>query len=171
MVPVNDTKPELIRMFPDYADTVLWIDGPVDYQDTGLSIGLIEELRTWEQLFYDSINRTHSFISRGLSERFARKGIALAKRVCSEIGSQFVIEYGGAALLGHSVHFRCPGTASNTVAAACFESLAEAKRTAAREMREVLKDGPGYAVAPQSGAVFDPQGTRTRTASSRKDKR
>ncbi len=145
-------------MFPDYADTVLWVDGPVDYSETGLSAGLVDGLRAWEQSYYDGLNRDYAFRSRELELEFVQAGIHLAKLVSSEIGSRHVIEYLDAKLLKHPVFFQCPGTASNPAAAKCFDDLVEAKRQLARDLREMLKDGPYYAYAPLSGAVFDPQG-------------
>lgn len=158
MKPASARRPEIIRMFPDYADTVLWLDGPIDYGDTGLSTGLIVELQAWEQLFYDSLNRNYDFRSRGLEARFTREGIHLAELISTEIGSGHIIEYLGAQSLNHPVLFQCPGTAANPAAATCFDDLVEAKLRAARDMQEILKDEPLYAYAPLSESVFDPHG-------------
>ena len=158
-------------MFPDYADTVIWVDGPVDYAETGLGAGLVEDLRAWEQSYYDGLNRNYAFRSRGLELKFIQEGVRLAKLVSSEIGSGHIVEYLGAKSLDHPELFQCRGTAANPTAAKCFDDLVEAKLRSAREMREMLKDGPFYAYAPLSGAVFDPQGVLEEPRKSRKRKK
>ncbi|MFJ6416950.1 hypothetical protein [Paeniglutamicibacter sp. NPDC091659] len=108
MKPASSRNPEIIRMFPDYADTVLWADGPVDYVDTGLSGGLVEDLLAWEQSFYCGLNSNHAFRSRGVELKFIQEGVRLAKLVSSEIGSGHSVEYLGALSLDLPVLFRCP---------------------------------------------------------------
>ena len=158
-------------MFPEYAGTVLWVDGPVDYSATRLSAELVEELQAWEQSYYDGLNRKHAFRSRGLDLKFAQEGVRLAKLVSSEIGSRHIIEYLGARRLDLPVLFKCPGTAANPAAARCFDDLMEAKLQSAQDMREMLKDGPYYAHAPLGGAVFDPQGVLEGPGKSRRRKK
>ena len=150
--------PKIVRMFPDYADTVLWINEPIDYSRTCLSDALIEELNAWEQLFYDSLNRDYAFDSPGLEDQFTRAGISLAKKVASEIGSDFIVEYAGAASLNEPLHYSCPGTASNKQAAASFQKLFSDVRREERRMAKLITRGPLYAFAPLSGQVFDPGG-------------
>src|SRR5699024_821144 len=59
----EDAGHATIRMFPDYADTVLWFgDGPVEYSDTGLTAALIDALQRWEQTFYESRNDDLKFV-------------------------------------------------------------------------------------------------------------
>ena len=157
-------------MFPDYADSVLWVDGPVDYSETGLSAGLVEGLRAWEQSYYDALNGDYAFRSQDLEDKFTLEGIRLARLVSTEIGSGHVVEYTGAALLKHAVLFRSPGNASNPAAARCFDDLVEAKLRVAREMQEALKEGPFYAYAPLSGTEFDPQGVLEGRGKARKRK-
>lgn len=154
----NLTGPKILRMFPDYADTVLWINDPIDYVHTGLSTALIEELNSWEQSFYDSLNRNYEFASRGLEEKHTRAGIALAQKVASEIGSDFIVEYDAAASLSEPTHYQCPGTASNKHAAASFQKLFKDVRREEKRMAKIMKNGPLYAYAPLSGQVFDPSG-------------
>lgn len=171
MKPASARMPEIIRMFPDYADTVLWLDGPIDYEGTGLSTGLIAELQAWEKLFYDSLNRNYAFRSRGLEAKFTREGIHLAELISTEIGSGHIIEYLGAQSLNHPVLFQCPGTAANPAAAECFDDLVEDKLRSARDMQEILKDGPLYAYAPLSDSVFDPRGITGTSGRHRKGKK
>lgn len=154
----NLTGAKILRMFPDYADTVLWINEPIDYSLTGMSAALIDELTAWEQSFYESLNRDYAFISRGLEEKFARSGVALAKKVASEIGSDFVVEYYGAVMLNEPTHYQCPGTASNKHASASFQKLFKDVRREEKRMAKLIKNGPLYAFAPLSGQVFDPSG-------------
>ncbi|PQZ92136.1 hypothetical protein CQ018_11450 [Arthrobacter sp. MYb227] len=154
----NAHRPHVLRMFPDYADTVLWISEPINYSQTGLSASLIEELMAWEQLFYDSLNRDHEFASRGLEDRFTRAGITLAKKIASEIGSDFIVQYDAAASLNEPIHYQCPGTASNKQAAASFQDLFTEVRREEKRMAKLIKHGSLYALAPLSGQVFDPSG-------------
>ena len=157
-------------MFPDYADTVLWLGDPIDYADTGLSFALVEALQAWEQLYYDSLDGDYAFRSRGIEEKFTIEGIRLAELVSAEIGVGHIVEYDGAALIKHPVLYQCPGTASNPAAAKCFDDLVEAKLQSDLEMKEMLKEGPYYVYSPLSGAVFDPQGVLEGRSKSRKRK-
>ena len=43
-------RDDLVRLFPDYADTVISFPYPVDYADTGLDDDLVTDLRRWEAL-------------------------------------------------------------------------------------------------------------------------
>ncbi|MDR6636386.1 hypothetical protein [Paenarthrobacter nitroguajacolicus] len=36
-----------VRLFPDYGDTALWLDSPIDYDITGLTRSLVRELQAW----------------------------------------------------------------------------------------------------------------------------
>lgn len=152
------TAPAVIRMFPDYADTVLWLGGPIDYPLTGLSEALIAELKAWERSFYDSPNRRHAGASRGLEEKFIRTGVALAKKLTTELGSGFIIEYDAAAALKEPTRYQCPGSAANPHAAVACGLLVARRRREDAELAESARDGQLYACAPRSGAVFDPGG-------------
>lgn len=158
-----------VRMFPDYADTVLWLDGPVDYEDSGLSSDLVLRLYEWEQSYYDSLDSNFEWTSPGTARAFTAVGIDLAGRVANELGAEFSIEfhsYGDTALT-YSVRSHAP--AANERASAAFSRIgAEMEAEEERAARLVAESGPNAewtAFAPLSGKVFTPGDQSGRTDS------
>ena len=85
-------KVPVVRMFPDYADTVLWFDGPVDYAQCGLSERLIRDLTRWEQGYYDALEDLE-WRTPELAAQFTKDGIRLARQVARELGEDFEVEF------------------------------------------------------------------------------
>lgn len=59
-----------VRMFPDHAGTALWFRGPVNYNLTGLTSGLVLDLVCWEQSYYDALTPDFDWKSKDLARRF-----------------------------------------------------------------------------------------------------
>ena len=87
-----DDKVPVVRMFPDYADTVLWFDGPVDYAECGLSERLIRDLERWEQGYYDALVDLE-WRTPELAAQFTKNGVRLAQQVARELGEDFEVEF------------------------------------------------------------------------------
>jgi hypothetical protein len=155
----EDAGHATIRMFPDYADTVLWFgDGPVEYSDTGLTAALIDALQRWEQTFYESRNDDLKFVSRAAEASHAEEGVQLAERVSAEVGPRFAIACDSVDDRTETLLLRAERPAENPAAEAAFtrlreELIAEEKRTA-----DIVADSSGVwmAYAPLTGETFTP---------------
>ena len=161
-------------MFPDYADTVLWFGGPVDYDRAGLTQELVHDLRNWERSYYDSLTSGQEWKSTDLARRFTLEGNALAQRVADELGDGYQIVFRSYEQDAPSRRFRGTGPALNPRAAAAFAELAAVLRAEHDEVSQARAaarrgESPGwFACAPLSGTVFEPhragqeqQGKRT----------
>lgn len=45
-------NPILVRLFSDYADSVIWAPYAIEYTDLGLDPELIAELQAWDAAYY-----------------------------------------------------------------------------------------------------------------------
>ena len=45
---VSEYATTVVRLFPDYAGSVIWFPGPVSYDETQLDSQLIADLQTWK---------------------------------------------------------------------------------------------------------------------------
>lgn len=88
----QEAAPSTVRLFPDYADTVLWFNEPIDYDTAKLSGTLTRELSQWERSYYDGLNRDYEWKSAVLARRFGAEGERMAQRVADELGDRFEIE-------------------------------------------------------------------------------
>ena len=150
------TSTHVIRMFPDYADTVLWFDGPIHYCDSALSTPLVARLRDWERSFYDSLDRDHEFRSRARPRDFTLEGKALAGLVAAELGPGFAIEFRGQDSVAQPDMFRSEHSALNPAAATCLARIAQSALAAHCELEAAARSGPLLAQAPLSGTVSKP---------------
>lgn len=157
------TVPSTVRMFPDYAGTVLWFNDPIDYDTAKLSEDLTRDLSLWEQSYYDGLNGDYEWKSLGLARRFAAQGERLAQRVADELGDGFEIELATFVEDAPIRKFRGRGPALNRSAAAAFDVLAlelkefEAEVARAQEAARRGENTGWYAYAPLSDTVFKPQ--------------
>ena len=157
MLPEGAT-PTTVRMFPDYADTVLWLVYPVDYEDTDLSPGLIRELEAWERSYYEALDADFNWKSPELARAFTKTGIDLAGRVANELGEEFVIEFASYETTAptYTVHSRRP--ADNEGASTAFSTIAEELEAEQKRVTQLVAEaGPDAewtAYAPLSGDVF-----------------
>lgn len=87
-----DSPQRTIRMFPDYTDTVLWINIPIDYEDTELSGQLGAVLEASEQSYYDSLDSAFVWVSDTAARTFTEEGVRLARWVSAEVGPKFVVK-------------------------------------------------------------------------------
>lgn len=133
--------PRLIRLFSDHAGTVLWLNDLVDYDESGLSAGLVADLERWEE-----------------SGAFHRAAADLARRVAVEVGERYEVGFDGLVdgIPGDRMHY--PHRASNPGAEAAFDALFDAAKAALPPAEdEGPNSGGWYAYAPLSGEVFDPR--------------
>lgn len=154
----------VVRLFPDYGDTALWLDDPIDYSLTGLTGSLVKELQSWEQSYYASLSQDLVWKSADLASRYTSEGNRLAQRVADELGDGYEIEFRSYEENTRPHRF-CGTKAPNQQAVAAFDALVAAARAEKdRISRAVADDTPGtgagwFASSPLSGKIFGP--TRT----------
>ena len=159
----REILPSTVRMFPDYADTVLWFNEPIDYATARLSAALTQELSRWEQSYYDGLNRDYEWKSPGLARQFGVAGERLAQRVADELGDGFEIELVASVGDMPDRKFRSNGPALNPQAAQVFDALAIEIKALEEEVAHALEatrrgESTGwYAYAPRSNTVFTPR--------------
>ncbi len=90
----SDEIYSLIRLFPDYADTVIWfIVGPLSYEESGVSKTLRQDMEAWESHYYEAMATDLTWRSREDQDYHAEEGRRLAKRLSVEVGRAFEVEY------------------------------------------------------------------------------
>ncbi|MFJ4027503.1 hypothetical protein ACIPWF_09935 [Paenarthrobacter sp. NPDC089989] len=146
-----------VRMFPDYAETVLWFGGPVDYDRTGLAESLVRDLRAWEDSYYAALAPDLGWKSPHEATRFTEQGEHLAQRVADELGDKYEVEF--TPYVENAQPRRFHGTkAPNPRAVTAFDVLATKIRIEQNQMNrlEAEKDGSLTAYAPSSNTIFMP---------------
>ena len=136
---------EAIRIFPDYAGSVIWYDmiGPVPYEETHLSTDLIADMEEWEANYYRSVSDHYSFKSKRAEREHITRGLEVARALSEEIGDVLPVE--ADEIGGGKTRFLTPGFGTNPEARASFAAmLAEAEAEDAR-----------VAAKLRSGARFD----------------
>ncbi|MGO2038289.1 MAG: hypothetical protein ACTH2U_17590 [Brevibacterium sp.] len=85
-------EPIALRMFPDYAHSVLWLYDPLRYERIGLSPVLADDLDRWEQSYYDSLTADFEWIDPNAPRQLDEEGEVLGRRVAEEFGNDFTVE-------------------------------------------------------------------------------
>jgi hypothetical protein len=117
-------RDSVVRLFPDYAGSVLWFPHPVDYAATGLDGGLVADLIRWEIDYYDALDADFDWRSPDLARAFTTDGVALAYRLAVQLGAAFDIEFASYEAGVATRRFRSELPADNPRAAAAFTALA-----------------------------------------------
>lgn len=150
-----------VRLFPDYGDTALWLDGPIDYSLTRLPEGLVHELRDWEQFYYESLTRDFTWKSAETAARYTAEGHRLAQRVADELGDGYEVEFWPSEENARPHRF-CGTRAPNPQVVAAFDALAAAAHAEKERIARSLAYAPPgtgtgwFATSPLSGSVFRP---------------
>lgn len=155
----DERPPRTIRMFPDYACSVLWIRDPINYLKSGLSTGLVAELQAWEQSYYDSLNDEIDWVSDAAARAFTEEGVRLARLVSAEVGPQFVVRFSSYETGAETVYSRAEQATENSNAESAFTSLFDEVDEDDRRIAEPVRsspDGGWLAYAPLSDTVFTP---------------
>lgn len=148
-------RPRVLRIFPDYAESVLWLAEPVPYGISGLSRELVHDLAVWEQFYYDSLTADFIFRSQELAREFTTRGKRLAGRVAEELGGRWEVEFRSYEPLVEPVRIRATGVATNAEAAAAFAALA-AEQAAVQRPR-VAGNGRWSARATLPDTDYEPR--------------
>lgn len=153
----DERPPRTIRMFPDYAGTLLWINMPIDCEDIRLSGGLVAELQAWEQSNYDSLDSDFDWVPETAARTFTAEGVRLARLVSAEVGPQFIVEFSSYDDDTEAMRIRAEHSAENPKAEAAFTRLFHEAEADDRRIAELVRnepDGEWTAYAPLSGTVF-----------------
>ena len=124
--------PLVVRLMPDHADTALWFaHGPVDYESANLTASLEHDLADWERLYYEIHRAAWDDSERPAPARaevpvrevaHTAAGVLLAKRLATELGAHFTIQFDDAKTERERWH-HSPAPASNPAAEAAFLAL------------------------------------------------
>ena len=155
----SEYETDIVRVFPDYARSVIWFSDPMPYSETKLSSGLVERLISWEAQYYAALTDNFEWRSLDKLHTFSAEGLELARKVSNEIGPEFSVEYrsfeNGAAV----AQLQSDEPASNYSAEAAFRAQAAHAREewAAAQARNAATPPTGtvgwYARGP-SGTFF-----------------
>ncbi|GIT80627.1 hypothetical protein LLS1_22960 [Leifsonia sp. LS1] len=129
----------VVRVFPDYADSVIWFSpGPVAYEDAHISPELARDLQTWEDRYYMILDDHHE-VREEFSAAFDADGLSLAGRLSDELGDAFAVEYLSTG--GDRTTLRRDHPGSNPVAVAAFARMAERTRADHDRIVEAQRNG------------------------------
>ncbi|MBX0300782.1 hypothetical protein K2F54_12440 [Cryobacterium sp. 1639] len=115
----------VVRLFPDYAGSVLWFPHPVDYTVSCLDGGLVTDLIRWEIDYYDALDADFQWRTPAHAADFTAAGVALALRLALQLGSGFDVEFASYEPGVTTRRFRSELAPDNPRAAAAFTALAE----------------------------------------------
>jgi hypothetical protein len=146
----------VVRVFPDYAGTVLWfVDGPVDYADAKLTESLAADMSAWEDAYYFGLGEEKDWKSKDLEVPHYREGLRLARALSDELGDSFDVEvFAQDSDHGeYKLRIQGRGRASNPLAVEAFKEWAAASEAEDAHFRELKASGGTFrwtAYAPLS---------------------
>jgi len=83
----------VVRVFPDFAGTVLWyVDGPVDYDEARITPELAKAMDEWESAYYSGIDDDDERRSLDAEIHHHREGLRLGRLLSDELGDAFEVE-------------------------------------------------------------------------------
>lgn len=126
------TDPIVVRLFSDYAGSVIWAPDPIDYADLGLDAELTEELRAWDAA-YDAGLDDDEWKDPAAHAAHTAEARRLGRRLAGVLGDEFVIRTDGG-------EFRSPHPARSPAAAAVLRRIDDEIRARRQEL-ERLRDG------------------------------
>jgi hypothetical protein len=144
-------RADVVRMFPDYGDTVLWYPNPVPYNESGLDAALVAELRAWEASYYACLD-DFEWRNRKLESAFNAQGARLAGRVAGALGSMFAVALPDGRIV------RASGPPTSPAAAAAFSAIAAQQRPEQERIVRIRRDSatlPWSAAAPMAAGEED----------------
>jgi hypothetical protein len=133
-----DRLATVIRIFPDYADSVIWFLGPVPYEEARITHGLAEDLSAWEDRFYAILGDQH-WIRDELRDAFDTEGLRLAQCLSKELGPPFAVDY--VSEKGQITRFASALPGTNPAAVTAFTGMAEELRARNKRLDELLASG------------------------------
>jgi hypothetical protein len=118
----SDDEYSVIRIFPDFADSVMWfIIGPVSYDESCISETLRHDMEAWESHYYKAMGNDLVWRSRDDERYHAAEGRRLAGGLSVEVGRAFEVEYFDEG--DRKVRMRSDEPATNERAARAFDGI------------------------------------------------
>ncbi|MEO6530106.1 MAG: hypothetical protein ABI563_12365 [Specibacter sp.] len=154
----TDESAVRLRLFPDHAKTVLWLEGPVYYPEAALSPALAAAMTAWEASYYASLTPELDWQSPGTAAAFTATGMDLARRLARELGTGFQVEFHSYEAGAVRQVFSSDAAAGNPGAARAFHAMV-AEKAAEQARLDALAKEPGvgwFAHAPKSWTDFQP---------------
>lgn len=119
---------DIVRVFPDYAGSVVWFSDPMPYSETELSSDLVGRLTAWEAQYYAALTKNLEWRSLDALHSVSAEGLELARELSNEIGPEFSVEYRSFEDRGAVAQLRSKQPASNPAAQAAFRERADRAR-------------------------------------------
>jgi hypothetical protein len=149
---------DIVRVFPDYADSVIWFSDPMPYPETHLTVDLVTRLTDWETSYYSGLTDEFEWRSPDALHSFSAEGLELARAISEEIGSGFEVEYRSFENSDAVASLRSEHPAANPAAEAAFTARAERARADWSALRARLAAAPdaapGWFARSSSGETF-----------------
>lgn len=151
----------IVRIFPDYAGSVVWFSDPVPYEESALSSELVERLTAWEASYYAALDDDLRWRPTASLHEFSATGLELARAVSAEIGPEFEVQYASFEQRSASAELRSEHPATNPAARDAFAARAARARADWAKTRARLAATPAdsrggwYAIGP-GGAILRP---------------
>lgn len=139
----SDDKYSLIRIFPDYADSVIWfIVGPLSYEESGVSTKLRQDMEAWETHYFETMGTDFTWRSREDQDYHAEEGRRLAECLSVEVGRAFEVEYFDQR--DRKLRVRSDRPATNEAAEAAFTRVGEWHRTLFEKIEREAEAGASF---------------------------
>lgn len=168
--PDDEYLTRVVRMFPGWADTVIWFHGPVPYAQAGLADAVVAELVEWERSYYRGILPEYHWSSPELAHEFALEGIRLAEILADHLGTDFEVELRSHVEGVQKRRFGSVAAALSPDASSALHRIADAaaaeRERIRRDAAEATRRGEVLyfaAYAPLSGETFRPKDWRDPT--------
>ncbi|MFB2557046.1 hypothetical protein [Herbiconiux liangxiaofengii] len=153
---------DVVRVFPDYAGSVIWFSEPLPYPETRLMPDLIALLQDWEGQYYAALDDDLHWRASVSLQDFSTRGLELARAVSVELDPRLAVEYRSFEDPKAIARLRSEHPATNPAAEAAFLDRADRARAEWAETRASQAARPDitpgwYARSPRSGAIFRPR--------------
>lgn len=114
----------VVRVFPDYADSVLWfVPGPVDYEDAQLTPRLTRDMKAWEASFYANVTGVGAWRPGFDGDAYEAEGLRLCQCLADELGDVVGVEYRSEQESAKRVILRGTGEGTNPQARAALQNM------------------------------------------------
>lgn len=90
-----------VRVFPDYAGTIIWFTiGPFDYDSARIPQDLRVAMQEWEETYYAGLDSPDA--APELVGAYDLEGLHLAEQLSQLVGQEFAVEYPSGSEVGRS---------------------------------------------------------------------
>lgn len=139
----SDDEYSLIRIFPDFADSVIWfVIGTVSYEESRVSADLRRDMEAWQAHYEETMGNTFVWRSREDHAYHAAEGRRLAERLAAEVGQDFKVEYFD--VRDRKVQVRSSRPATNKAAAQALSTVATSHREFDERIEREAEEGASF---------------------------